>query len=128
MRLKKELLSIGLIVVVLLVAMFPIHSAFAATYGPYYVNIYPGQDSVMTYPVYFGEGTMHVTVENKGPHTISYYVLFECPYYECPALTSGVVQPGKYVSYPKQHSAGKFIFKIVNDYGDSEGHGKIEQF
>jgi hypothetical protein len=125
-RAKKFLMMLTLPICVLAVSLMPL-TAFAATYGPYYVNIYPGQYYVQTYPVYFGSGTMHIYVQNKGPGTLNYYVFYDCGYSECPVLTSGTVAPGSYVAYPKSHPAGNFIFKLEAPYGDTEGHGNISQ-
>jgi hypothetical protein len=105
-----------------------VSSVMAYAEAAYPLNLSPRQATANTDWIYFPAGKMKIHIENKGPRSIHYFVLEYCPYYECPALQSGEVKPGKTLDISARHLAGKYMFKIDNDESlSSKASGTLSQ-
>ncbi|SEM69124.1 hypothetical protein [Lihuaxuella thermophila] len=117
----------------LVLSFFAICTIFVLSAMTYADTAYPlqlntGQPTAHTDWIYFPAGKMKIHIENKGSRPIHFYVLEYCPYYECSALRSGEVEPGKTLDISAPHPAGKYMFKMDNDeFLSSEASGTLSQ-
>ncbi|MFC7441627.1 hypothetical protein [Laceyella putida] len=90
-------------------------SAVAEAKTVYPLQLKAGTPSVWTQWRTLPAGDLKVSIDNKGPGPIHFYVLTHCGHLECPTLVSGEVKAGEHLRIEIPHPSGKYMFKLDND-------------